>query len=145
MKLRKFNVELVTEVAKDFVWENRYQCLNDQLYVSASQNHRLERLRNKVDWAITDSPLLLSLVYIPDGYYKNYKPLMLEIFNSYDCQNFYLNRVKSYSKIGRMQTEKESDMVAERIKNELKRNRIKFIEVDGDEEASQKIFDTMNV
>lgn len=141
MKLNKMNVELVTEVAKDFVWEQRKQCLMDQFYVSALQNHRLERLRDKVDWAITDSPLLLSLIYAPCGYYKNFKPMMLEVFNSYDSINVYLHRVKPYSQTGRMQNEKESDEIGLIIKEKLIDFGVKFLEVDGDEEAPQKIFE----
>lgn len=143
MKLNGMNVELVTEVAKDFVWEQRKQCLSDQLYVSALQNHRLERLRDKVDWAITDSPLLLSLIYAPCGYYKNFKPLILEIFESYDSLNIYLNRVKPYSQIGRMQNEKESDEIALLIKEKLISYNVKFIEIDGDENAPKKIYNAL--
>ena len=141
MKLKKMNVELVTEVAKDFVWEQRKQCLLDQFYVSALQNHRLERLRDKVDWAITDSPLLLSLIYAPCGYYKNFKPMMLEVFNSYDSVCIYLNRVKPYSCIGRMQNEKESDEIGLMIKEKLIDYKVDFIEIDGDEDAPKKIYE----
>lgn len=141
MKLKKYNVELVTEVAKDLVWEKREQCLKDQLYISALQNHRLERLRDKVDYAITDSPLLLSLIYVPDNYYGYYSYLMKEIFNSYDNYNFYLKRVKSYSKVGRLQNEKQSNKIGSQIYDYMYVNKIDFQVIDGDEDASQKIFD----
>lgn len=142
MKLRQINVELVTEVAKDLVWEQRKQCLLDQMYVLGLQNHRLERLRDKVDWAIVDSPLLLSLIYQPEGYYVNFKPLVIELFNSYDNVNIFLNRVKPYSEVGRTQTEKESDAIGMDIKNKLREFGIPFHEVDGNEIAPQVIYES---
>src|SRR6187399_572968 len=89
MKKLGINVELVTEYYKELVWENIHQSSSDYLYILASQNRRLERLRGKVDFAVTDSPLLLP------GYYgKNYGnipeiivPLSHEIFETYDNIN----------------------------------------------------------
>ena len=37
--------------------------IDQQEYIFAKQNHRQHRLRDKVDWCITDSPILLSYVY----------------------------------------------------------------------------------
>jgi len=63
-KKNKLNIELVTEYAKDLVWEERNNILKDQLYILAKQNRRLERLRNKgIDVVVTDSPLLLGKIY----------------------------------------------------------------------------------
>jgi hypothetical protein len=42
MKQAGMSVELVTEYAKHLVWEDRKATLDDQLYVTATQNHRLE-------------------------------------------------------------------------------------------------------
>lgn len=55
--------EYVSEYAKDLVWSGSTQKLNDRLKVFAEQNHRLYRLKDKVDVVITDSPLLLSVIY----------------------------------------------------------------------------------
>jgi ATP:corrinoid adenosyltransferase len=43
MKVSGYNVELVTEYAKDMTWEGRHNILGDQLYILAKQNRRLER------------------------------------------------------------------------------------------------------
>ena len=41
LKWRGINCELVTEYAKDKVWEKSFETLENQFYVSAKQYHRL--------------------------------------------------------------------------------------------------------
>jgi adenylate kinase family enzyme len=41
MKIQGLSVELVTEYAKDMVWERRGNILDDQLYILAKQHRRL--------------------------------------------------------------------------------------------------------
>ena len=62
MKLKHLSVEMVTEYAKDLVYSEQFNLLqgpNHQISIFAEQNRRQLILQNKVDWAITDSPLLL--------------------------------------------------------------------------------------
>ena len=63
MKAAGYSVELVNEFAKECVWEGNVPMLKDQLWVLAHQHRKLVRLRDKVDYIITDSPVLLSIVY----------------------------------------------------------------------------------
>ena len=51
---------MVSEFAKDLVYENRMDTMKDELYIFAKQNHRLFRVKDKVDVIITDRPLLLT-------------------------------------------------------------------------------------
>lgn len=108
LKSRGVNCELVTEFAKVLAWENNHHIRGDQLYVTVKQNRGLERLRGKVDFAITDSPLLLGVYYGREFHLKNFDLLITELFNSYDNINFLLERNKPYRPEGRFQTEEEA-------------------------------------
>lgn len=54
------NCELVTEYAKELVWEGREIY---QPYVFGKQWMKIQRLQGKVDVAISDSPIMLTAIY----------------------------------------------------------------------------------
>jgi tRNA uridine 5-carbamoylmethylation protein Kti12 len=110
MKKRGHNVEYVTEYAKDMTWEERSNILEDQLYILAKQNRRLSRLaKHNVEYVITDSPLILGIVYALPTYFETFPVMVLEVFHSYDNINFFIHRnTDNYSKIGRNQTLEEA-------------------------------------
>lgn len=140
MKWRNYNVELVNEFAKEATWEEHMTILQDQLYVIAMQNRRLYRIKDKVDYAITDSPLLLALAYTRDDYFPNhFKNFVRELWDSYDNVNIFLNREKPYHAIGRTQTENEARALDDKVKNMFVEFGIPFIEVPGDENAKNRI------
>lgn len=118
MKNAGIKVELVTEYAKDIVWAARHKELDDQLYILAKQHHRLHILKNQVDYAITDSPILLSSVYgsfMPQSFHD----LIKDLYLYYDNRHIILNRVKPYAKFGRNQTEQEARDLDEAIKSKV--------------------------
>jgi hypothetical protein len=105
LKMAGYEAELVPEFAKVLTWSGHQQALRDQLYVFAKQDHRLEVLREQpLDVVVVDSPLLNSLIYAPPSYYRSFKHLVLEVFNSYRNLNFLLRRGTAYSAIGRNET-----------------------------------------
>ena len=81
LKMHGINVELVTEYVKDMVWEENKTCLNNQPYIFGQQSYRLSRCADKVDVIVTDSPLLLSILYNPDKTIA--EPRCLHIKNNY--------------------------------------------------------------
>lgn len=115
MKRAGDNVELVSEYAKDMTWEGRDNILQDQLYMLAKQNRRLQRLEGKVDYAITDSPLLLGAIYTTQDYYKNFIPLVKEVYDGYDNETFMIVRTKEYHTVGRSQTKAQAIEIDDKI------------------------------
>ena len=136
-------VELVTEYAKKLSWQKRHNTLKDQFYVSAHQNHRMEILRDQVDFIITDSPILLGMYYSP-GYHQNSFPkFMVDVFNSYNNINFYINRTKDYNPKGRNQTYEEALEADQGVKDILAEHKIPYTEIDGDKDAPKNILSSI--
>jgi hypothetical protein len=132
MKIRHFDVEIANEVAKDYVWENRYDVLKeDQLIVFAKQHRRIFRLADKVDFVIADCPLLMCIPYIPENFYENLEPLMVEAHFAFDNINFVLNRAQvEYNPNGRYHTEEESNTKHLQIVDVLHQYDPNYIEVN---------------
>lgn len=127
MKKQNMNVELVTEYAKDLVWEDRMNVLlEDQLYITAKQARRMSRIANKVDYIITDAPLIQGLLYQPHEYFTGFEPLVVEIFNTYDNDNYFIERTTEYDSIGRYQDEAGAREIDEKIMNILVKHGIPF-------------------
>ncbi len=63
LKSNGVNSELLQEYAKDKTWQGDFFSLGVQPYIAAKQLYRQERVKNKVDVAITDGCLLNSLIY----------------------------------------------------------------------------------
>jgi ABC-type oligopeptide transport system ATPase subunit len=140
MKCAGYHVELATEYAKDLVHEERTKTFNDQLYITAKQNHKLFLLNNKYDYAITDSPLLLGLVYRQDDCVSYFDDLVFQLFNSYENVNILLTRSKPYKQIGRNQTEEESKKIRENILQMLNYYNLDYYSVVADDKAPHEIF-----
>lgn len=127
LKRRHISCELAQEYAKDLVWEGNGEALSDQLYVFGHQHFRIFRLLGKVDYIITDSPFLLSIIY--DGEQREHlEQLALKEFKKLNSINILLLRDTIFQENGRYHTEEESVMVDNRIKQLLLENQIDFIE-----------------
>jgi nicotinamide riboside kinase len=135
MKIAGYNVEEITEYAKDAVWEERQNLFSDQLYIFAKQHRRLLRLQGKVDYVITDSPLIMNIAYQSKelSYYPLLAELTSEIFNSYENINFFLHRTHEYQQIGRNQDEAQSQELSEEIKSILNKFNCSYIDVNSNE------------
>lgn len=119
MKMSNYNVELISEFAKDVTWEGHSNLFLDQLYIFSQQNRKLERLRGQVDYAINDSPLLMQLAYKPEDYYERFGDLVKEVWDSYDNINFLLQRTHPYRQAGRWHNESQAAEVEREIRDVL--------------------------
>lgn len=133
LKMMGVNCELVSEFAKDKVWEKNNEALSNQIYIFAKQYYRISRCAGKVDVVITDSPLFLSPFYNKDpDIDEPLKQLVFNITAKYDNLNYFIRRVKKYNPVGRLQTEQESNEYGIRIKDMLKSFNIPYTQIDGD-------------
>lgn len=140
LKINSHESELALEYAKYLVWSKRVNMLDDQNYVFAKQTHRLGILKDQVDYAVTDCPLLLSCIYGSD-LSTAFQDYVLETFDSYENINIYLNRVKMFNPNGRMQgTIEEADEIAVQVKELLLDLEIPFTEVNATHNAPGEIY-----
>lgn len=139
LKMNNVNAELITEFAKDKVWEGSKEVFNDQLYILGKQNFKLSRVKGKVDVAVTDSPIILSSLYNKDYDEEIFNNFVLNVFNRYSNLNFFINRVKPYNEVGRFQTEEESDEISKVLKEHLKKFGVPYFEVDGNKKGYNSI------
>ena len=138
LKLAGVNCEMALEYAKDKVWEESNKVLDDQTYVFGLQLHRIFRMKDKVDVVITDSPILLSIIYDKTGN-KYFSDLVLNQFNNFDNRNYFIERTTVYNPKGRLQTEDEAKEIDKVLLDLLKDCNIEYDSV-GKSEAVDYIF-----
>lgn len=142
MKNARLNVELVSEFAKGMAWAERVKELTDQPYILGQQYHRLHVLKDKVEWAITDSPLPLVLLYghEPTALFKG---VTMELFNEFENYNFFVERVKPYVSIGRFQGQSEAEIIDWRTRALLQMYALPHHFVDGDNTSCTQILNLL--
>lgn len=101
----------------------------------AKQHRRILRIRDEVDIVISDSPLIMSLMYyneemnlVDKGVYTE---LVFNAFNKYPNMNFFLNRDLNltYQENGRNQTRRQALLLDERIKCFLEAYTVKYTDL----------------
>lgn len=107
LKQNGVNAELVTEYAKDKVWEESHKVLHNQIYVFGKQHHRLKRLLGKVDVIITDSPIMMGICYDVERN-PHLRALAHFEYSKMNNVNFFLKRSKTYNPAGRQQNYEEA-------------------------------------
>lgn len=103
LKWNNVNCEYASEYAKDKTWEKSFNVLSNQIHIFGEQHHRIWRLLESTDVIITDSPLLLSLVY-DKSKCEEFKNLVVKEFSKNHNLNYYLVRQAKYNPAGRSQT-----------------------------------------
>ncbi|MGN1340506.1 MAG: AAA family ATPase [Oscillospiraceae bacterium] len=134
LKLMGYNTELVTEYAKDLTWEENWERLSNQAVVFGEQLQRISRCFDKVDVIITDSPFLMGTLYNSHpALGQSFIKCVRDAHNYYskDSANYFLVRVKPYMAVGRTQTEKQSDNLAQRIEEMLSETKQEYVTVPG--------------
>ena len=138
LKMAGIDSELVTEYAKDRVWQgDQFVLQHCQLYVTGKQCLKVARLLGKVDVIITDSPIAVGAMYTDE---KPYQDVCLYEAKKYkNTFNIFVNRKKDYNPNGRNQTFEEAKAVDRKILDFLDSNGIEYITVDGTIEGYDSI------
>ena len=121
LKKAGYNVEYVSEYAKELVLENRTDELNDQQKVTDEQYRRFDRIRNSADIIVTDSPILLGLVYGDGKIDDKYAKQIRGYYDSFNNFNMLITRPKdaAFQTEGRVHDEKQSIELDGKIKSML--------------------------
>lgn len=147
LKMKGINAEIIPEYAKQLVWTEEYELLNNQYHVSYYQNKLLRSLDGKTDVVVTDGCLLHGLVYNMINPYNTSdkdktKKAILEWFGESKNINIYLERNPNikYQQEGRQQTLDESIHVDNLLKYQLFDNKIDYKSFEcGEENIPQMI------
>ena len=126
--------ELTGEVAKDKVWDENPGILMDQPFIFGKQQHRIRRLYNKVDYIISDSPIILSIAYSNENS-ESFNKFIYEQHCKYNSLNFYIKRNTydtGFEEIGRVQNLEESKEKDNEILEVLEKYKVPFIYITGE-------------
>lgn len=116
LKMKGINCEIVTEYAKDRVWQKDFEVFKNQFYVAAKQSLRMSRLKENVEVIITDSPVAMAGYYSQQVvYYKHYFEVLKAIHAEYENYDCFISRVKAYNPSGRFQTEEQANVMHKEI------------------------------
>jgi hypothetical protein len=113
MKQKHYNVELITEYAKTRVYEEHWSVFPDQIYIFAKMLRQYNRFAGKVDFVVSECPLLLSVVYARymSHDYVNFEPLVVEAVSKMNNINIMLTRTVPYQPKGRNQDLEEAERI----------------------------------
>lgn len=139
LKLHDVECELITEFAKDLVWEERYKTFGDQQYIFGKQHHRMWRVKDKVGVMITDSPLMLSTIYNYNTSSRHFINSVVDTVNSFNNLNVVLVRTKKYNQNGRNETEDQAREIDNIVKKRLTEFNMDWIEIPGNFEGINQI------
>ena len=119
LKQKGITAELVTEYAKDAVWEENGLAFKCQFYTTGKQAYRVCRVNGKVDVAIVDSPIALGAVYAD---FPELAETCLKEFEKYGDNNLNIRllRPDSFEKEGRRHNEQEAIELDKKVLDVLK-------------------------
>lgn len=145
MKMRGHKVELVTEYAKELTYDRNWDMLTQQERIFPEQYQRQLRLQGQVDYAITDSPLPLNLIYARDELKKDlmFNEWVVDGFNEFDNFNIMLMRVKPYSHYGRKESSSKALDIDHECIHVLEKMNSSYKWVRGDEDSPVIIYNML--
>lgn len=135
LKKQGFVTEYVQEYAKEPVYDNNLIMLDGhyehQFAILNEQMKRINRLYGKVDFIVTDSPILLNNTYLNEDknteVYLAYSDSVNKLYGLYNNFNYFVERDTSvFEKEGRIHNLEQSIAIDNELKNMLHNNQIDF-------------------
>lgn len=135
LKKQGFVTEYVQEYAKELVYDNHLTMLDGhyehQFAILNEQMKRINRLYGKVDFIVTDSPILLNNTYLNEDknteVYSAYSDSVNKLYGLYNNFNYFVERDTSvFEKEGRIHNLEQSIAIDNELKNMLHNNQIDF-------------------
>lgn len=135
LKKQGFVTEYVQEYAKELVYDNNLIMLDGhyehQFAILNEQMKRINRLYGKVDFIVTDSPILLNNTYLNEDknteVYLAYSDSVNKLYGLYNNFNYFVERDTSvFEKEGRIHNLEQSIAIDNELKNMLHNNQIDF-------------------
>lgn len=152
LKLRGLSVELVREYVKSWAWEGKKVGPYDQAYLFGKQTRYESLLYGKVDYIITDSPVVLSPIY--EQFYTGQsvvdqaalKYLSNAAEKGVKHYHVILERNKPFDTRGRYETEDQARAVDAFVPKWLTDNNVSYVKsVASDRERVQEIIDMLEI
>lgn len=136
LKLRGKETELVREFVKEWAWQGKPVGRFGQGTLYGHQIERESSLYNKVDYVVTDSPLLLCPIY--QLHYGGHDAIKHQVFADLNTAkemnvthlNFLLTRKKAFNPKGRYETEDQAKVIDKKVEAFLVSHGIPYILVD---------------
>lgn len=135
MKELKYDIAYVQEYSKDLVYQGvdmRFLDEKERIFILAEQLRRESILQDKVDYMVTDSPLLLTAYYHQDPQKQEDWSYVDGIVNRQLKDNefhFWVNIVADFEINGRSHDKEESLKIQNELKDYLKSYNINLIEL----------------
>ena len=132
IKLKGKTVEMCPEIIKQWAWDGIKPNKYDQYFLMGQEIKQQSRLLGKVDYAISDSPVMQNSFYndylnFRDNlYYPTKDYLEMIETDGHQIVNFFLFRNKPFETQGRYQTAEESDRIAECLVEYLKNHNVQY-------------------
>lgn len=141
LKHRGEMTELVREFVKEWAWSGKKVGPFGQSIIYGQQLERESCLYGKVDFIVTDSPLILCPVY--QNHYNGHDTIKHTVFRDLQTAagmevlhlNFLLTRQKPFDPRGRYETEDVAKLIDEKVRAFLIYHGISYIPVDCSDEA----------
>ena len=140
--------ELIQEYAKQLVWDNKFEELANQWYVTKKQYDMIKAVYGKVDYVVTDSPLLLGLYY---NRHENEnvcniektEKMILSKMSEFDNIYIFLERNEEfpYEIEGRIHNEEQSKVISSQLLGLLDEFGIEYKSFKSDKKNVSAILD----